>query len=269
MIEPLPIGASPPDNSRPPMATGSPCLMKRAWRFGQLQAQHIGVGRDLGDGLARHDHCSGRDRNGENPAIRGREHLALLHLLGYHLALGFRRLERVQSDFGSRPRFVELGAGRVAFLGELLLALPLGVGGFGARFEPDDLRIERSHPERELLIGDGGEDVAHLHLGALGDGKRGDGAAGADAGADLVSAAHRGEHRLEIVDTALLNLERIGSRGRAGEAGAGQDYSKYNSAPAIARRPAERNRIVRALLVTPVSFGGIVREIRRLADACL
>ena len=175
----------------------------------QFEPQNVGVGCDLGDRLARHDDRADGHGDGQHAALRRREDGAFLDLLGDHGSLRLGRLQRIRSHLGSGARFIELRARCKATLRKLLLPLCLGLRGFRPRAQADDLRIERLHSQSQLVVRNGREHVAGLHFATALDGERRDGAAGADAGVDLVGAADGCEDGLQVVNGAFLDLEHI------------------------------------------------------------
>ena len=181
----------------------------------QLKAQNVGVGGDLGDGLARHDDSADGHGYGEDAALRRREDGAFLNLLGNHGSLRLGRFQRIRSHLGSGARFIELGARCKAALRKLLLPLRLGLRGFRPRAQADDLSIEHLHSQSQLVVRHGCEHVAGFHFATALDGERCDRATCADTRVDLVGAADGCEDGLQVVNGAFLDLEHILRRSRS------------------------------------------------------
>ena len=68
-------------------------LQQRGVAFGQAEAQEKRAGGDARDRLAGHDHGAGNGGQGQHPAVLGREHAALVHLLRDHRALRAHRFD--------------------------------------------------------------------------------------------------------------------------------------------------------------------------------
>ena len=77
--------------------------------LGELEAQDVMVLRDRRDRLARHDDRTLGDGDLEHAPRGGREHRALLHLLGDHVPVRTHGVQRPFSDVEKGPCGVELG----------------------------------------------------------------------------------------------------------------------------------------------------------------
>ena len=181
--------------------------------LGQFQAQHVGVGGDLGDGLARHDNGADRDGYGEDAALRGCKDIAFFNLPGNHGALRLGGFQGIRSHFGSGARFIKLRACSEAPLRKLLLALSLGFRSFGAIAgrslgRPKIPSLRASFSSATVAI------TSPVFTSLPLDPKRSNCAAGADAGVDFIGAANGCEHRLRVVDFRLPDLEHVLRLGR-------------------------------------------------------
>ena len=137
-MTPLPSGASLGGKFAAADDDRIACVNEARMPLGQFQAQHVGIGGDLGDGLARHDNRADRDGDGQDAALRGRKDIAFFNLLGNHGALRLGGFQGIRSHFGSGARFIKLRACSEAPLRKLLLALSLGFRSFRARAQADD-----------------------------------------------------------------------------------------------------------------------------------
>ncbi len=66
--------------------------------FGQGKSQIVGSAGNTRDCLAGHHYRAERDRHGQHPTVRGRQHLALASALLDYGLFGFRRRDLVGED---------------------------------------------------------------------------------------------------------------------------------------------------------------------------
>ena len=166
--------------------------------FRHAQPQHEILLRHRGDRLARQDHGAGRHRHLQHAAGGRRQHLAFGDLLLDDRAFGGARLQRVGCDVEGGARLIERrlrnGAAREQILGASEIVLRLG----DLRLQPGNLRIERLHLQRELLVADGRDDLTLLDAVAFLDGKLDHRAADARARRHDVGAFDGGKDRLFV-----------------------------------------------------------------------
>ena len=184
------------------------------------QAQHEILLGDARHRLAGQDHGAGGDRDLQHAAGGRRQYLAFGQLLLDHRALGDAGAVRVGRNIESGARLVEAGL-RDSALGEQVF----GAGKIALRLrqlrlQPGDLRIERLQLQHELLVADGGNDLALLDFVAFLDGKLGDGAADAGARRHHIGALDGGEHGLLVGNRLRLDRESLLRQRLLGRAGA-------------------------------------------------
>ena len=186
-------------NSSPSMRTESPLLRKRACRSGTRRRKMkfcSATVATVSPGRMTVPVVTGTFST--RPAGR-RQHVAFGDLLLDHRALGGARLQRVGCDVERCARLVERRLRHGALAREQIF----GAGEIGLRlrdlgFERGNLRVERLHLQRELLVADGGDHLPLLDRIAFLDGERHHGAADARPRRHHVGAFHRGEHRLFV-----------------------------------------------------------------------
>ncbi len=179
------------------------------------QPQHEILLGDGGDGFAGQYHRAGGHRHSQHAPGGRRQHFAFGNLLFDHRALGGARFQRIGRDVKGGLRCVEGGLRRRAVRKQFLARRSRSVLRLGKLgLEAGDLSVERLHLQRELFVGDGGDDLILFDMIAALHRKLHHGAADARPRRHDIGAFDGGEHGLLVGDRLRRNDERVLSERR-------------------------------------------------------
>ena len=151
-----------------------------------------------GDGIAGQHNGAGGQRNLQHAAGSRRQHVALGELLLDHRALRGTRPHRIGRDVGRGARLVQPCLWRDSLLEQIFSPRQIDLRLSDLGFKSGDLRVERLHLQRKLVVTDGGNDLAEVDMVALLDRDGGNGAADPAAARDNAPAFDRRKHRLLV-----------------------------------------------------------------------